>query len=112
MYTETQLAVGDFDGDGRDDVFLANGTAWWYSSAGRTEWRFLLPSTLAVRDVRFGRFNRDARTDVLFGDGVNWWVSMGGTQLPRLLRRDGRPLADCVFLHFDDDGTMRRSWES
>jgi hypothetical protein len=109
-YTETQLAVGDFDGDGRDDVFLANGTAWWYSSAGRTEWRFLLPSTHRVNDLRFGHFNRDARTDVLFSVGETWWVSMGGTRLPRLLRTDGRPLADCVFGHFDDDGITDVLW--
>jgi FG-GAP-like repeat len=108
--TINQLAVGDFDGDGRDDVFLANGTAWWYSSAGTTEWRFLLPSTHRATDLRFGHFNLDARTDVLFRDGVNWWVSMGGTRLPRLLRRDGRPLADCVFGHFDDDGITDVLW--
>jgi len=102
--TKNQLAVGDFDGDGRDDVFLANGTAWWYSSAGLTEWRFLQASNLRISDLRFGRFNHDARTDVLFSDGVNWWVSMGGVRLPQLLRNDGARLTDCVFGEFDGDG--------
>jgi hypothetical protein len=102
--TKGELAVGDFDGDGRDDVFLANGTAWWYSSAGRTEWRFLQPSTLRVSDLRFGRFDSDARTDVLFSQGQNWWISSGGARLPRMLRTDGTRVRDCVFGDFDGDG--------
>jgi hypothetical protein len=98
-----ELAVGDFDGDGRDDVFLANGTAWWYSSAGRTEWRFLRPSTLRIRDLRFGNFTGDARTDVLYAAGPNWFVSNGGTGSGMWWRGDGTPLADCVFGDFDRD---------
>jgi hypothetical protein len=35
------VGVGDFDGDGADDLFLATGAAWYYSPAGRAEWRFL-----------------------------------------------------------------------
>jgi hypothetical protein len=102
--TRDQLAAGDFDGDGRDDVFLANGTAWWYSSAGLTEWRFLQASNLPISALRFGRFNQDARTDVLFSDGRNWWVSMGGAKLRQLQRADTTPLQDCVFGDFDGDG--------
>ena len=67
--TSGGLAVGDFDGDGRDDVFLANGTGWWYSSAGLTEWRFLRASSLMVGSLRFGRFDDDLKTDVLFTEG-------------------------------------------
>jgi hypothetical protein len=102
--TTNELAAGDFDGDGRDDVFLANGTGWWYSSAGLTEWRFLRPSSLRIKDLRFGRFNSDARTDVLFSDGANWWVSHGGTGQPTVLRSDGTRLTDCVFGDFNGDG--------
>jgi hypothetical protein len=98
-----ELAAGDFDGDGRDDVFLANGTAWWYSSAGRTEWRFLRPSTLRVSDLRFGHFMGDARTDVLFAAGPNWFVSSGGTGSGTWWRGDGTRLFDCVFGDFDGD---------
>jgi hypothetical protein len=97
-----QVAVGDFDGDGRDDIFLANGTAWWYSSAGRTEWRFLRASTLRVGDLRFGHFTgNDARTDVLYASGPNWFVSSGGTGSGMWWRGDGTPLFDCVFGDFD-----------
>jgi hypothetical protein len=40
------LAVGDLDGDGKDDLFMATGAAWYYSSAGKTEWRFINAQTL------------------------------------------------------------------
>jgi hypothetical protein len=100
-----ETAVGDFDGDGRDDVFLANGTAWWYSSAGLTEWRFLRASTARVADLRFGKFDYDQRTDVLLAAGGNWYVSYGGTGSPLWIRSDGTSLFDCVFGDFNNDGT-------
>jgi hypothetical protein len=99
-----ETAVGDFDGDGRDDVFLATGTAWWYSSAGLTEWRFLRASTARVADMRFGKFDHDQRTDVLLSAGGNWYVSSGGTGSPLWIRGDGTSLLDCVFGDFNHDG--------
>ncbi|MEA3277714.1 MAG: hypothetical protein U9Q81_21005, partial [Pseudomonadota bacterium] len=38
--TRSELGVGNFDGDGIDDVFQATGAAWYYSSGGKSEWRF------------------------------------------------------------------------
>jgi hypothetical protein len=99
------LAVGDFDGDGRDDLFLANGTGWWYSSAGLTEWRFLQASTLPVGALRFGRFDADLKTDVLVTDGVLWGVSSGGTT-PPVARPgyDGLAFSNSIFGDFDGNG--------
>jgi hypothetical protein len=103
--TSGGLAVGDFDGDGRDDVFLANGTGWWYSSAGLTEWRFLRASSLMVGSLRFGRFDTDLKTDVLFTDGPQWFVSSGGTGTPVVRAAyDGLPLSSSVFGDFDGNG--------
>ena len=99
-----ELAVGDFDADGIDDLFLANGTAWWYSSAGVTEWRFLRASTLRVQRLRFGDFTGDARTDVLYSAASDWYVSSGGTASPVRWREDGTRLTDCVFGDFNKDG--------
>ena len=101
--TSSDLAVGDFDGDGRDDVFLANGTGWWYSSAGLTEWRFLWASNLRIKDLRFGRFDADARTDVLFSAG-GWYLWSLGQISPKMVRDDGTRLTDCVFGDFDGNG--------
>ncbi|HUQ01614.1 MAG TPA: FG-GAP-like repeat-containing protein [Kofleriaceae bacterium] len=59
------LAVGDFDGDGRDDLFFGSGVTWWFSSAGKAEWRFLNRMSNGASDLRFGDLDADGRTDVI-----------------------------------------------
>src|SRR6266540_3984889 len=49
--TSQDLAVGDFDGDGIDDVFTATGAAWYYSSGGQAEWRYLNGSGERLRGL-------------------------------------------------------------
>ena len=81
-----RLAVGDFDGDGRDDVFLATGRAWYFSSAGLTEWRWLRPSTVPVQQLVFVDYDRNGRTDVLTRVGNVWKISWNGTSSSATLR--------------------------
>jgi hypothetical protein len=78
--TTNELAVGDFDGDGCSDVFLATGTVWEYSACGRREWRFLNSSGLRLSRLAFGDFNGDGKTDVFSQQShARWLVSYGGT---------------------------------
>jgi FG-GAP-like repeat/Right handed beta helix region len=77
--TAAELAVGDFNGDGRDDVFQAVGTLWVYSPSGRREWFVLRDSELRLRKLGLGDFNGDGKTDVLTQDGARWLISDGGT---------------------------------
>jgi hypothetical protein len=74
-----QLGAGDFDGDGRDDVFLATGQAFYYSSAGLTEWRFLNQSTRRLSGLTLADHDGDGRTDVLLRALDRWFVSQNGT---------------------------------
>jgi hypothetical protein len=74
----SQLRVGDFDGDGADDLFLATGEAWYYSAAGAREWRFLAARTDTVDQLLFGDFDGDHRTDVVAIHGGQFVVSWGG----------------------------------
>jgi VCBS repeat protein len=97
-------AVGDFDGDGRDDVFLATGTAWYYSSAGQTEWRFLKESTAYVPQLGFGHFDDDNTTDVFEQDGGNWYYSPGGKGERVLLGSSSIPITEYRFGDFNGDG--------
>ena len=62
---DRRLAVGDFDGDGRDDVFVATGVTWWFSSGGKAEWRLLNRMPQRTSELIFGDFDADDRTDVV-----------------------------------------------
>jgi hypothetical protein len=65
----TELATGDFDGDGRTDVFVANGTAWFYSRGGIRPWEFLRASHVRIHELGFADIDNDGYTDVLYRDG-------------------------------------------
>lgn len=81
----------DFDGDGRNDLFLATGQTWWYCPAspgdgtcetspggGKPTWIYLHTSTLGLHDVTLGYFDADRLCDV-FGGGR---IFSGGTDAP------------------------------
>ena len=74
----SRLGVGDFDGDGVQDLFLATGTAWYYAPQGSAEWRFLSAKTNPIGALIFGDFDGDGRTDVAVMDGNTLKVSWGG----------------------------------
>jgi hypothetical protein len=73
-----RLGVGDFDGDGRQDLFLATGAAWYYAPAGKAEWRYLNAQTDKLDMLLFGDFDADGRTDVFTQHAYSWDVSWGG----------------------------------
>lgn len=73
-----RLGVGDFDGDGTDDLFLATGAGWYYAPGANAEWRFLSAKTETINNLLFGDFDGDGRTDVFTQVGENWMVSWGG----------------------------------
>ncbi len=77
--TSQELAVGDFDGDGCSDVFLATGAVWVYSPCGRGAWRYLNTSRYRLGQLAFGDFNGDGKTDVFLQNGDRWYVSYGAT---------------------------------
>ena len=84
-YGPTVLGVGDFDGDKADDLFLATGTAWYYSAGGKTEWRFLSPKTETIGQLLLGDFDGDGRTDVVTLQDGKFMVSWGGLSTWELL---------------------------
>lgn len=70
----------DFDGDGVNDTFLADGANWWYSAGGALNgyngYRYLNTSTASGADLSFADLNNDGKCDVRVRDrGISW----GGT---------------------------------
>jgi hypothetical protein len=82
--------VGDFDGDGKDDVFMATGAAWYYSPGGNAEWRFLSAKTETADTLLIGDFDGDGRADVFKQIGDDWYVSWGGRSDWKLLSSNHR----------------------
>jgi hypothetical protein len=74
----SHLGVGDFDGDGTQDLFLATGASWYYSPGGKAEWRFLNAQSDGIGSLLFGDFDADGRTDVFTQHVYSWDVSWGG----------------------------------
>jgi hypothetical protein len=102
--TAGELAVGDFNGDGRDDVFQSVGTLWVYSPSGSREWIVLNDSTVRLVNLGLGDFDGDGRTDVFLQSGDQWLISRGGTTSPTPLPAGSNiPLKGYRFGDFDGD---------
>ena len=98
------LLVGDFDGDKIDDVFLATGAAWYYSSGGQAEWRYLNRASEPVSSLLLGDFDGDGRTDVLTVHDPNIDVSWAGVSAWQTINVIAWPLSDLAVGDFDGDG--------
>ncbi|MCA8988148.1 MAG: VCBS repeat-containing protein, partial [Planctomycetaceae bacterium] len=80
-----KLVVGDFDGDGRDDIAtLLNKTKWWVGIAGINlftmrfwgNWSF---ASNGVSDIHVGSTNRDGRSDILGRANNGQWYAAEST---------------------------------
>jgi FG-GAP repeat len=101
----TEIASGDFDGDGQKDVFVANGTAWFYSPGGLMPWKLLHESTKRTRDLAFADIDNDGKTDVLYRDGAGrlGYLKSGTVDLQPLTTLPV-PISELRFGDFDGDG--------
>jgi hypothetical protein len=100
----SELATGDFDGDGRTDVFVATGTAWFFSRAGVEPWQLLKGSNKRTGELGFADIDNDGVTDVLYRDpaGNLGYVKSGTVPLVPLTTSPV-PMQDLRFGDFDGD---------
>ena len=98
-----RLGVGDFDGDGLQDLFLATGAAWYYAPAGNAEWRFLSAHSEGIGSLLFGDFDGDGRTDVLTQHGRDWLVSWGGVSQWEKINESDAWMSDFAIGDFNGD---------
>jgi len=96
-----RYGVCDFDGDGIDDLFLATGRTWWFSSFGEFAWSYLSVRIERLDQVRLGYFDDDQRCDVLTESDGEWVIASGGTGPWRSIGAFEAPLSEVVFGRFD-----------
>jgi hypothetical protein len=65
----SELAFGDFNGDGSMDVFRSNGTLWFVTLDGGNSWLDWNESSYHAYQLRIGDFNGDGSTDVFRATG-------------------------------------------
>lgn len=102
-----RLGVGDFDGDGREDLFMATGAAWYFSPGGAREWRYLSGNPAPLASLKFGDFDGDGRTDVVAvgatAGGSKLLVSWGGVSTWEQLNDAPGPITDLAVGQFVSD---------
>ena len=107
--TYGRYGVCDFDADGIDDLFLATGKTWWFSSFGEFPWSYLTARTERLEQVRLGYFDGDLKCDVLTQSGDQWVISSGGTGPWTSIGVFGAPLAEVAFGQFDPNRRDHRA---
>jgi hypothetical protein len=95
-----KYGICDFDGDGKDDLFLATGATWWFSSSGEFQWTYLKQAKETIDQLKLGYINGDNRCDVLAANGDSWEVSDGGTAAWRPIGRFAVPMSEVVLGRF------------
>ncbi|MSP63362.1 MAG: VCBS repeat-containing protein [Myxococcales bacterium] len=100
-----ELLTGDFDGDGKDDVLLGNGTARFVSRAGQTSWRLIGGSPYRRSEIAVGRFDSNGKDDVFVraSDG-GWYFSSAASGPLTRLGSSGVAMSELRFGDFDGDG--------
>jgi hypothetical protein len=103
--TYGEYGVCDFDGDGVDDLFLATGATWWYSSFGEFHWSFMNAKTDRLKNLKFGYVDNDRRCDVIADFGGEWHYVSGGYGNWTTLGSFGTALKDVALGRFDVSDT-------
>ena len=78
-FATAALRFGDFNGDGKTDVFNTSQGKWRVSFGGTGPWTVINGSGIALVDLRFGDFDGDGKTDVFSTFGGQWHVSLAKT---------------------------------
>lgn len=108
VWDENEVGVGDFDGDGIDDLFRSQSGKWYVSSRGSGNWEQRGTSGISASGLVFDDFNNDGRTDVLAAWSGKWHLASakanGGFNGWVLIGNIGYGVNDVIVGDFNNDG--------
>ncbi|MCV2884166.1 right-handed parallel beta-helix repeat-containing protein [Aestuariibacter sp. AA17] len=100
----SQMHIGDFDGDGIDEVLRANGSRWDVFDVSAKNWSTLRASNITANYIKVGKFDVGAISDVFYSHNGTWYLSNAGTSTPVALRTSSVPSNQMAVGDFDGDG--------
>lgn len=106
IQTAGKYGVCDFDGDKKDDFFLATGASWWMMSAAKQHWVFLNDSTERLEQLGLGDFDGDHRCDVFSVHVNDFGIYKSGTGAWQSLGTFSVPMNQLRFADFNGDGVQ------
>jgi hypothetical protein len=102
--TKDEIKISDFNGDGKDDFFKADGSNWYVLYNGTTGWQEINNSSYTINNLAFGDFNNDNITDVFRANGNYWYVRYSGREGWQKINRSSYTVNNLGFGDFVGDG--------
>lgn len=112
----SNMKVGDFDGDGIDDIFTTVGNTWYYSQNGRGKWQPIQRANEKISQLLLADFTGDGKTDVFTGNGKEWFISNNGKSTWVKINRANETASQLLVGEFTGDSiadvftTNGREW--
>ncbi|MTB53980.1 M12 family metallopeptidase [Lewinella sp. W8] len=97
------LLVGDFDGDGSDDLLWTTGSNWQVSYSATSAWTPINGSNYRSDQLLVGYFDADNKADIILADGNNWRISSGANTNWRTIHGSSFQKKDLLVGNFIGD---------
>lgn len=72
--TRGYLRIGDFNGDGKDDLFESDGSSWYVSYGTSGSWTKICNNKAKANQIIVGKFLDSHASDILVADGTQWTI--------------------------------------
>ncbi|MEM9340820.1 MAG: FG-GAP-like repeat-containing protein, partial [Bacteroidota bacterium] len=110
------IKVGDFDGDGKDDLITSDGSNWYIAySKSLHRWDKANASSYPITQALIGDFDGDGKSDLLTQlGGSGWHISKGATNPWTKISGSGSEVSTLAVGDFNGDGIddIMRQWNN